>query len=278
MDISEIRRVNLKTLIKEAGSRQRFLEITGKSDAQISQLLSTGKNSRNIGSRLARYFEEQMGKERGWMDHLNVIASAKEREQLNGEQSSRDDDLFQALDDAGAIDWDGASDYPAATPLQPEAVYAGRLDAWDSETPLGPDEVELPLFREVELAAGSGATQVIENHGAKLRFARSTLKRAGVLPENAACAYVRGNSMEPMMPDGACIGINTADTEIRDGKIYAIDHDGMLRVKMLYRRPGGGIKVVSLNSDEHPPEEYDSEYVRQFIRIKGRVFWYSGLL
>ena len=158
-----------------------------------------------------------------------------------------------------------------------ELDFFGHMDAWGSDTPLRDDEVELPLFREVELSAGSGSTQIIENHGAKLRFARSTLRRAGVPSEAAACAYVRGNSMEPIMPDGTCVGVNTADKSIRDGEIYAIDHGGLLRVKYLYRRPGGGVRIVSQNSTEHPPEDLTAEEFACDVRIIGRVFWYSVL-
>lgn len=158
-----------------------------------------------------------------------------------------------------------------------ELEFFGHMDAWDSNTPLNEDEVELPLFREVELAAGSGATQVIENHGAKLRFAKSTLRRAGVPAESAACAFVRGNSMEPVMPDGTCVGVNTADKTIKDGEIYAIDHGGMLRVKYLHRRPGGGIKIVSQNASEHPVEEVTAEEMAANVRVIGRVFWWSVL-
>ncbi|WP_083329306.1 S24 family peptidase [Marinobacter salinus] len=159
-----------------------------------------------------------------------------------------------------------------------ELEFFGHMDAWDSNTPLDEDEVELPLFREVELAAGAGQTQVVENHGAKLRFAKSTLSRAGVEQEYAACAFVRGNSMEPVMPDGTCVGVNTGDTTVRDGEIYAIDHDGMLRVKYLHRRPGGGIKIVSQNASEHATEEYSAQdVIDNNIRIIGRVFWWSVL-
>lgn len=158
-----------------------------------------------------------------------------------------------------------------------ELEFFGHMDAWDSSTPLDEDEVELPLFREVELAAGAGATQVIENQGAKLRFAKSTLSRAGVPKEAAACAFVRGNSMEPVMPDGTCVGVNTADKSIRDGEIYAIDHGGMLRVKYLHRRPGGGVKIVSQNSSEHPVEELDAQEMAAQVRVIGRVFWWSVL-
>lgn len=158
-----------------------------------------------------------------------------------------------------------------------ELEFTGHMDAWDSDTPLDEDEVELPLFREVEVAAGGGRTEVIENHGAKLRFARSTLARAGVDPENAACATVKGNSMERLIPDGTTIGVDAGSKEVRDGEIYAMDHDGMLRVKYLYRLPGGGLKIVSENSAEHPPEHYSAEEVADKIRIIGRVFWWSVL-
>ena len=166
---------------------------------------------------------------------------------------------------------------PVAKSDNNELEFTGHMDAWDSDTPLDPDEVELPLFREVEVAAGGGRTEVVENHGAKLRFARSTLARAGVDPENAACATVKGNSMERLIPDGTTIGVDTGAKEIRDGEIYAMDHDGMLRVKYLYRRPGGGLKVLSENSAEHPAEEYSAAEVEEKIRVIGRVFWWSVL-
>lgn len=89
-----------------------------------------------------------------------------------------------------------------------EGEWLGPMDAWDSDTPLHDDEVELPLFREVEMAAGDGRTQVIENHGAKLRFAKSTLRRAGIDPANAGCAVVKGNSMDRVIPDGTTIGVD----------------------------------------------------------------------
>ena len=165
-----------------------------------------------------------------------------------------------------------------ARPEGSELEFVGHLDAWDSDTPLDEDEVELPLFREVELSAGAGQTQVIENQGAKLRFAKATLSRANVAPECAACAFVRGNSMEPVMPDGTTVGVNTAETDIRDGEIYALDHDGMLRVKYLYRKPGGGMMIRSQNQDEHPDEHYTNQDIAdQHIRVIGRVFWWSVL-
>ncbi len=254
MDIKQIRKQNLLLLIKESGGRKLFGEKTGKSEAQISQLLSNSKTSRNIGDRLARDFERSCAKPAGWMDTVHG----------NGQRTASAEFTYMPAVKQNA-------------PREDELEFIGHMDAWDSDTPLGPDEVELPLFREVELAAGGGRTEVIENHGAKLRFARSTLSRAGVDPANAACATVKGNSMERLIPDGTTVGVNTGDKEIRDGEIYAFDHDGMLRVKYLQRKPGGGIRVISENIHEHPPEDYDADEVAENIRLIGRVFWWSVL-
>lgn len=156
------------------------------------------------------------------------------------------------------------------------AEWIGEFDTWDGATPLRNDEVELPFFREVELAAGSGRFEVIENHGLKLRFAKSTLKKQGVSAESAACVMVSGNSMDPVLPDGSAIGIDTSNTQVKDGDMYAIDHNGHLRVKLLYKMPSGGLRLHSYNNDEWPDEHY-SEDVAKDIKILGRVFWYSVL-
>ena len=156
------------------------------------------------------------------------------------------------------------------------AVYYSGIESWDSSTELPKDEVELPFFTEVEAAAGSGQFHVQENHGPKLRFSRATLSRYSIEPENAACIKVKGNSMEPVLPDGSTIGVDLGNKSIIDGKMYAIDHDGMLRVKMLYRLPGGGMRLRSYNIDEHPDEHYNTEESKH-IRIIGKVFWSSVL-
>ena len=153
----------------------------------------------------------------------------------------------------------------------------GSVMDWDSSTPLGMDEVELPLFREVQLSAGTGSSYVQENQGAKLRFAKSTLSRVGVVPASAACCYVNGDSMEPVLPNGATVAIDTNQKAIIDGSLYAIDHGGLLRVKQLYRLPGGAVKIRSFNRDEYPDETITPEHEDEF-RIIGKVFWYGVLL
>lgn len=155
-----------------------------------------------------------------------------------------------------------------------EIELIGMMSPWDDSTPLAGDEVAIPLYKEVELSGGNGATEVIEAPGRLLRFARSTLREAGVDPKDAACATLRGRSMERLIMDGATIGIDKGSTAIEDGEIYAFDHDGMLRVKYLYRMPGGGLRIRSENDDEFPDEHLTAEEAQR-VRILGWVFWWS---
>ena len=80
--------------------------------------------------------------------------------------------------------------------------------------------------------------------------------------------------MEPVLRNGATVGVDVGNTRIIDGDLYAITHGGQLRVKQAYRLPGGGIRLRSFNRDEHPDEEYTPDEVSaQEIEIIGRVFW-----
>lgn len=166
------------------------------------------------------------------------------------------------------------SELPAARDGSP--LILEPLLPWDDSTPIDEDEVELPLYKEVEIAAGSGRTAVRPVLGRKLRFSYATLRASGVDPASAICAPVKGNSMEPLIMDGSTIGVDCATTAVIDGEIYALEHDGMLRVKFLYRLPGGGLRLRSFNRDEYPDEEYTTEEAdARNIRIIGWVFWWS---
>jgi len=73
VDIHEIRRRNLRTLIDEHanGNLSRFVEITlgGVTSYKALQHVTGPRAGRNLGSALARKIEAQLHLERGWMDH-----------------------------------------------------------------------------------------------------------------------------------------------------------------------------------------------------------------
>jgi phage repressor protein C with HTH and peptisase S24 domain len=171
--------------------------------------------------------------------------------------------------------WASLNSINESTPRPKSELFS--ISTWDSQTPLANDEVEVPLFREVALSAGIGMTEVIENHGPKLRFSKSSLRNANVEPHNAACCFANGDSMGKVVPDGASIGIDKGVTQIIDGEIYAIDHGGMLKIKYLYRLPKGGIRIRSELTEEYPDEDLTAEEAQLDLRIIGFVFWISAI-
>ena len=162
---------------------------------------------------------------------------------------------------------------PTGKPVESNATAFAMVETWQDGTPLNDAECEVPFLKEVRLAAGSGAFEAADFNGYKLRFHESTLRRKGINPKDVVCVSADGNSMEPVFPDGATLGVDTSQKHIKDGKIYAINHDGWLRTKILYRLPGNRIRIHSYNEDEHPDEEVDAAD----IQIIGRVFWWSVL-
>lgn len=184
-------------------------------------------------------------------------------------------------------DWLNGRDAPmrdgnySPTQIDAPLYVLEPLAPWDDETPLDEDEVELRLFKEVELSSGNGKlarTEVQEVTGPKLRFSRHTMRTCGVDPGNAVFGTNSGNSNHPLILHGATLGIDKGMTRIVDGEIYAIDHDGQFRVKFLQRLPGGGLRMHSFNSEEYPDEDYDFDQImQQRIVILGRVFWWSTI-
>lgn len=152
------------------------------------------------------------------------------------------------------------------------------IDEWDEKSPLRDDEVEVPFLREVELAAGSGRFVIQEDVGENLRFKKKNLRENNVQFGNAKCVTVRGNSMMPVLRDGATVGVDLGKTalgDVIDGDLYAINHNGQLRVKQLFRLPQG-IRLRSFNREDHPDEEYSFMQMQdEQIAILGHVFWWG---
>ena len=165
-------------------------------------------------------------------------------------------------------------------PTKEKVKLLSNMQPWDNSTPLSEDEVAITFLSDVKLSAENEfVCEHEQNNGFKLRFAKSTLRRYDIEPENAYCVAVQGNSMEPVLPDGSTVGINCGDKKLVDGRIYAINHSGELYIKKLYKLPGGGLRIYSFNEHEYPAKEYKmSEVEKEQITILGRVFWYSVML
>jgi phage repressor protein C with HTH and peptisase S24 domain len=252
MEIKDIRRARVRQIIERdfGGKDVDFAAKVDKQPSYISRLFTDkAEHLRNIGEKMARDFEMKCGLEPGSLD----------RPLSEGDLKSA------AISDA-------------ATPRIPPGVVMSDIEVWDDETPLDNDEVYVPFLQEVELAAGSGRFAIEESNSSRLRFFKKDLRHNNVQFSNAKCVVVRGNSMLPVLREGATVGIDVGKNSlgaIIDGDMYAISHNGQLRVKQVYRLPIG-IRLRSFNRDEHPDEDYSFTQIQeQHIAILGHVFWWA---
>ncbi len=158
---------------------------------------------------------------------------------------------------------------------EPSNVRESSLKAvvWDDQQTNDDEFVALPLLN-ISLSAGNGSCALEESTGFSLVFRRYYLKKMGVPERAAKLVRVVGQSMEPTLHDGDVVGVNTQDTNIRDGKTYAICQADLLRVKTLIATPTSVI-IRSINREEYPDEVMGREEFHRTVRIIGRVFWSS---
>jgi phage repressor protein C with HTH and peptisase S24 domain len=145
-------------------------------------------------------------------------------------------------------------------------------------TVVEPTDVELPLYKEIPIVPGSAKTHVVKDPDQSFRLPRSHLDSLEIKDTDAICARMIGNSMAERIEDGSLLGIDRGLKDIVDGEIYAIEHDGMLRIKYLHRMPGNALRLRSHNRDDYPDEIFRAAQIEeQNIRVLGWVFWWSTL-
>lgn len=138
--------------------------------------------------------------------------------------------------------------------------------------------LQIPEYR-VRFAAGNGRTALFDEltDCVPRTYRRDWFVRAGVNPANCKCFKVHGDSMEPMLFDGDSVLVNLAETEISNGKVYAIRYGDELRIKRLYRQLNGTIILHSDNPNHLPrDEELTESQAAAHIAIIGRVRDKSG--
>jgi phage repressor protein C with HTH and peptisase S24 domain len=118
------------------------------------------------------------------------------------------------------------------------------------------DEEDIPglvRVKKVRLRLSAGiagyAADVIEEDESPISFRSAWLAKRGYSPERLVAIEIRGQSMEPGLYDGDTVVINTADTLLIDGEVYAVNYEGEAVVKRLVREMGSWW-LVSDNPDQ----------------------------
>lgn len=171
---------------------------------------------------------------------------------------------------------DSASNMPLAR-VEPAQVAINSLAlrpilAWEhpDDLPAG-DYVLIPRL-DVHLSAGNGCEQVALDlvKDTPQAFRAEWIREMRIKPAKLASMRANGDSMEPRIFDGDAVVVDTGDTTVLDGKVYAVWYDGGERIKRLYRLPGNGLRIASDNATLYPKIDLNEDQSHH-VRVLGRV-------
>lgn len=134
------------------------------------------------------------------------------------------------------------------------------------------DCISVPFYPYIEASAGEGIFPVSEDIKQSIDIPSYAVAKRNVNTNNIVCLKVHGNSMEPVLNDGSIIAIDVSLEDIKDGDIYVIRQEDILRVKVLSRY-SRGLRLRSYNHD-YEDEFYEYKNLDD-LHVIGRVFWYS---
>lgn len=173
------------------------------------------------------------------------------------------------------VDW-LVSGYGVSEAQVMRRIGSDETDLSDREDLSAPTPFPLADFAmipryEVSASAGAGSVALTETATEQLAFRRDWLKEIGVSPAYAKMLSADGDSMEPLIPDGALMLVDTSIRDVRNGCIYVIVKDGDLLVKRVHRKIDGTISLISENP-RYDPEVVSADFLDK-LHIVGRVRW-----
>lgn len=139
-----------------------------------------------------------------------------------------------------------------------------------------PDDVILVPESRIEFAGGDGKInyELVEDEE-PATYRRSWFQKYGINPDRARRFRVAGDSMEPLLFARDTILVNLDETQVIDGRLYAIRYGDQLRVKYLSKRLDGTLVLRSVNP-AYKDEEIPAEAANEHITVIGRVRDRSG--
>lgn len=123
----------------------------------------------------------------------------------------------------------GNGDYPGLQDVR-QVVVAEDDD---------PDFIQIPMVK-LRLSAGVTGFQTEPDRrgGGTLGMRRNWVERNNYDAAKLVAIHVKGESMEPSLYEDDVVVINTADTKLVDGQVYAVNYEGEAVVKRMARDAG----------------------------------------
>jgi phage repressor protein C with HTH and peptisase S24 domain len=133
------------------------------------------------------------------------------------------------------------------------------------------DNPDYPAIKRVKIKISAGVTgfgiEPLDEDHAPIVFSRSWYETNGYKPEHLIAIKVSGASMEPGMFDGDWVVVNTADVNPRDGVAFALNYDGEVVIKRIFRNDGTWVAA----SDNQDKRIYRDRPLNGDTFILGRV-------
>ena len=138
---------------------------------------------------------------------------------------------------------------------------------------------KVPEMADVRLAAGDGIENHLEEQTGVMHFRRSFLRAVGADAGKARVVYAKGDSMEPIIRDGAALlVVPNEDLTVRDlaaGGVYAINYDGKMIVKTVTRERLSGRWVARSFNPSYADIPLENGHP---VRVLGQVVWAGARL
>lgn len=163
-------------------------------------------------------------------------------------------------------DWVNAVTYPRIDKIEMMANYfhVTKADLVEDSDTLPSDEVMIPVYGRV--AAGEPIEASQDNIVGYEKVSRDMTRRGALF-----ALIIKGDSMEPMMYDGDTV-IVRAQPDAEHGEIVIATVNGDdATCKKLYKIPGGGIQLHSINP-AYEPFTFDQDAVESIpVSVLGKV-------
>ena len=177
------------------------------------------------------------------------------------------------------------SEYPSSLSVETRGFFVSANPAppigtpimeWEKPEDLPEGEVVIVPRYDLHVAAGNGHVVYEEmEHEQGQAYRTNSIRKLGSKASNLMTVYAKGDSMEPSIYAGDALLVDRGQREVQDRNVYVLRYGHEIRVKRLFKRPDGGLRIVSDNTNGFP-EEVVTAVEMEHIEIIGRVVERSG--
>jgi len=119
------------------------------------------------------------------------------------------------------------------------------------------NQLVIPLLPDIESAFSSLPFPFSEYSGPTMEINLEDLKGSLVDASQAdlIAFVVKGDSMDPVLPEGSKVIVNVNDHKVIDGKVYVLDQSDWKRIRTLYRSGPAELTMKTFNAASYPEEK-----------------------